>query len=129
MVQRHTELVDTFTDAVTPAFRGRLLDRGLIWSHGELPEGSPAFVSSLTEDLLDYAYTILPMALELRSEVGDHETAKAAFLVAGEAIQAAVHRGDASLADRGFHRVSAAVAFHFGRILRDGILRSAYRSC
>ena len=116
MVQRHTELVDTLTDAVTPAFRGRLLDRGiarsLIWSHGELPEGSPAFASSLTEDLLDYAYTILSMALELRSEVGDHETAKAAFLVAGEAIQAAVHRGDASLADRGFHRVSAAVAFH-----------------
>ena len=116
MTQRHAQLADTLTDAVAPAFRGRLLDRGiarsLIWREGQLPEGSPAFASSLTEDLLDYAYTILSMALELRSAVRDHETAKAAFLVAGEAIQAAVQRGDDSLADRGFHRVSAAVAFH-----------------
>ena len=116
MTQRHAELADKLSDAVAPAFRGRLLDRGiarsLIWSHGELPEGSPAFANSLTEDLLDYAYTILSMALELRSEVRGHETAKAAFLVAGEAIQAAVHRGDDSLAERGFHRVNAAVAFH-----------------
>ena len=116
MTQRHAELADTLSDAVAPAFRGRLLDRGiarsLIWSNGELPEGSPTFAVSLTEDLLDYAYTILSMALDLRSEVRDHETAKAAFLVAGEAIQAAVHRGDNSLAERGFHRVSAAVAFH-----------------
>ena len=116
MVQRYTELIRTLTDAVAPAFRGRLLDRGiarsLIWSQGQLPEGSPAFSSSLTEDLLDYAYTILSMALEARSEVRNHEATQAAFLAAGEAIQAAVHRGDASLADRGFHRVSAAVAFH-----------------
>ena len=116
MTQRHAELADTLSDAVAPAFRGRLLDRGiarsLIWRQGELPEGSPAFANTLTEDLLDYAYTILSMALELRSEVRDHETAKAAFLVAGEAIQAAVHRGDDSLAERGFHRVNAAVAFH-----------------
>ena len=116
MTQRHAELSDTLSDAVTPAFRGRLLDRGiarsLIWRQGELPEGSPDFANSLTEDLLDYAYTILSMALELRSEVRGHETAKAAFLVAGEAIQAAVHRGDDSLPERGFHRVNAAVAFH-----------------
>ena len=116
MTQRHAELAGTLSDAVAPAFRGRLLDRGiarsLIWSNGELPEGSPAFAVTLTEDLLDYAYTILSMALDLRSEVRDHETAKAAFLVAGEAIQAAVHRGDDSLAERGFHRVSGAVAFH-----------------
>ena len=84
----------------------------MIWSQGQLPEGSPAFASSLTEDLLDYAYTLLSMALDLRSEVRDHETAKAAFLVAGEAIQAAVHRGDDSSEDQGFHRVSAAVGFH-----------------
>ena len=116
MTQRFAELADTLSNAVVPAFRGRLLDRGiarsLIWTRGELPESSPAFAASLTEDLLDYAYAILSMALDLRSEFRDHETAKAAFLVAGEAIQAAVHRGDDSLADRGFHRLSAAVAFH-----------------
>ena len=116
MVQRRDQLAETLAEAVAPAFRGRLLDRGiarsLIWSQGQLPEGSPAFASSLTEDLLDYAYTLLSMALELRSEVRDHETAKAAFLVAGEAIQAAVHRGDDSSEDQGFHRVSAAVSFH-----------------
>ena len=116
MVERQAGLVDTLREAVAPAFRGRLLDRGvargLIWDRGDLPDGAPAFANSLTEDLLDYAYTIMSMALRLRSEERDHEIAKAAFLVAGEAIQAAVHRGNDNLPEQGFHRVSAAVAFH-----------------
>ncbi len=116
MTQRQVELAEILTGAVSPAFRGRLLDRGiarsLIWSNGQLPEGSPAFANTLTSDLLDYAYTILSMALQLRDEMRNHEVAKEAFRVAGEAIQAAVHRGDNDLSARGFHRVSAAVAFH-----------------
>ena len=116
MVERHAELDDALREAVAPAFRGRLLDRGvargLIWNRGNLPDGAPDFANSLTEDLLDYAYTIMSMALRLHSEDRDNETAKVAFLVAGEAIQAAVHRGNDQLPDQGFHRVSAAVAFH-----------------
>ena len=116
MLPQNTGLVETLKQAVAPGFRGRLLDRGiargLIWSEGKLPEGSPAFAGSLTEDLLDYAYAVMSIALQVRTEDRTDETAKIAFLAAGEAIQAAVHRGDDQLLDRGFHRVNAGIAFH-----------------
>ena len=53
--------------ATAGGFRNRLLDRGLarglIWRDGELPPGAPPFSAALTEDLLDYAHTVLAMAL------------------------------------------------------------------
>lgn len=102
-----------------PGFRERLLDRGLarglIWRDGVLPPGSPEFIDSLTEDLLDYAHTVLLMALRLRSMNAGSSVLPRAFLVAGEAIEAAVHRGDGQRFDNGFNRVSAAVAFHLAR--------------
>lgn len=55
------------------------------------------------------------MALRLRSENAEAHELERAFLIAGEAIEAAVHRGDAGRADRGFNRLSAAVAFHLAR--------------
>ncbi len=102
-----------------PRVRGRLLDkglaRGLIWRDGSLPEGAPDFPESLSEDLLDYAYAVMTLALRLRaSREGDPRLLERAFLVAGEAIEAAVHRGERRV-DQGFHRVTAAVAFHLGR--------------
>lgn len=116
MLPRNTTHVETLKQAVAPGFRGRLLDRGiargLIWSGGKLPEGAPDFADSLTEDLLDYAYAVMSIALQVRSEDRNDETAKAAFLAAGEAIQAVVHRGDDQLPDRGFHRINAGIAFH-----------------
>jgi len=78
-----------------------------------MPPGSPAFPNGLTEDLLDYAHTVLNMALRLRSR-NPEANLERPFLVAGEAIEAAVHRG-ADGHDGGFHRVSAAVAFHLAR--------------
>jgi hypothetical protein len=91
------------------------LARGLIWRDGSLPEGAPEFPESLSEDLLDYAHAVMALALRLRaSREGDPELLDRAFLVAGEAIEAAVHRGEERI-DRGFHRVTAAVAFHLGR--------------
>jgi hypothetical protein len=105
--------------SIVPGFRERLLDRGLarglIWRDGVLPTGAPQFVPSLTADLLDYAHTVLALALRLQVEHPQSEELNRAFVVAGEAIEAAVHRGDALQTDRGFNRVSAAVAFHLAR--------------
>lgn len=103
--------------ATQPGFRDRLLDkglaRGMIWSDGVMPPGSPPFADSLTEDLLDYAHTVLNMALRLRGAKGEMDLERS-FLVAGEAIEAAVHRGADGI-EGGFHRVNAAVAFHLAR--------------
>ncbi len=113
-VERLTERLGTATRS---GFRERLLDkglaRGMIWRDGVVPLGSPPFPDSLTEDLLDYAHTVLNMALRLRTK-NREASLERPFLVAGEAIEAAVHRG-ADGHEGGFHRVSAAVAFHLAR--------------
>jgi len=113
-VERLTERLGVATRA---GFRDRLLDkglaRGMIWRDGVMPPGSPAFPDSLTDDLLDYGHTVLNMALRLRS-MNREASLERPFLVAGEAVEAAVHRG-VDGRDAGFHRVSAAVAFHLAR--------------
>ncbi len=116
MVEEYQELSNTLGEALVPGFRGRLLDRGvarsLIWDDGNLPEGAPAFAESLTADLLDYAYSVMTMALRLRSEDRTNDIIKDAFLTAAESIQAAVHRGPEGSLAEGFHRINAAVAYH-----------------
>lgn len=105
--------------AIAPGFRNRLLDkglaRGLIWRDGALPPGSPRFPRTLTEDLHDFGHTVLAMALRLRGVSPDSPHLKRAFLCAGEAIESAVHQGEPRRPDSGFHRVTAAVAFHLAR--------------
>jgi hypothetical protein len=118
MAETAAELSTRLKEAVAPGVRGRLLDkglaRGLIWRNGTVPEGAPEFSAELSEDLLDYAHAVMALALRLRA-TGRAEAGllERAFLVAGEAIEAAVHRGEERI-DRGFHRVTAAVAFHLG---------------
>ncbi|WP_437761219.1 DEAD/DEAH box helicase [Sorangium sp. So ce281] len=119
MVETAAELSSRLEVAVEPGMRGRLLDkglaRGLIWRDGNLPEGAPEFSESLSEDLLDYAHAVMTLALRLRAAGAPNpRVLERAFLVAGEAIEAAIHRGE-DRHDRGFHRVTAAVAFHLGR--------------
>lgn len=119
MAETVAELSSRLQVVVEPGVRGRLLDkglaRGLIWRDGDLPEGAPEFSEGLSDDLLDYAHAVMAMALRLRaSQEGEPKLLDRAFLVAGEAIEAAVHRGEDRI-DRGFHRVTAAVAFHLGR--------------
>ena len=118
MAESAVDLQRRLEVAVAPGFRGRLLDRGLarglIWRDGKLPVGAPQFSSSLTEDLLDYAHAVLAMSVRLRAQKVSLTVLEQAFLVAGEAIEAAIHRG-AERPDRGFHRVCAAVAFHLAR--------------
>jgi hypothetical protein len=117
MAESVERLAERLNAATQPGFRQRLLDRGLargmIWRDGVMPPGSPPFSESLTDDLLDYAYTVLNMALRLRSQ-SRGISLEHPFLVAGEAIEAAIHRG-ADAKESGFHRVSAAVAFHLAR--------------
>lgn len=119
MSETVAELSSRLQVVVEPGVRGRLLDkglaRGLIWRDGDLPEGAPEFSEGLSDDLLDYAHAVMAMALRLRaSRQGEPKLLDRAFLVAGEAIEAAVHRGEDRI-DRGFHLVTAAVAFHLGR--------------
>lgn len=119
MAETAVELSSRLQGAAAPEARGRLLDRGLarglIWRDGNLPEGAPQFSESLSEDLLDYAHAVMALALRLRTAGAPNpRVLERAFLVAGEAIEAAVHRGE-ERHDRGFHRVTAAVAFHLGR--------------
>ena len=117
MAESVEQLSKRIAVATQPAFRQLLLDkglaRGMIWRDGVLPSGSRAFPDSLTEDLLDYGHTVLNMALRLRALEPGAELERP-FLVAGEAIESAVHRG-ADGHESGFHRVSAAVAFHLAR--------------
>ena len=109
--------------AITPGFRNRLLDKGLaralIWRDGTLPPGAPRFPETLTEDLLDFGHTVLLLALQLKelspSDPLLQELLQRAFLRAGEAIESAIHKGDPHRQDAGFHRVTAAVAFHLAR--------------
>jgi hypothetical protein len=122
MAETVAELSSQLRRLVEPGVRGRLLDkglaRGLIWRDGCLPEGSPEFSEKLSDDLLDYAHAVMAMALRLRAmhanQNGDSKLLDRAFLVVGEAIESAVHQGEERI-DRGFHRVTAAVAFHLGK--------------
>src|SRR5438445_1698277 len=108
MPENSTELQTRLADATRTGFRERLLDRGLdrglIWRDGQLPLGAPPFADSLTDDLLDYAHTIFLMAIQLHAKKPENPVLQQAFLIAGEAIEAAVHRGNESREDRGFNR-------------------------
>ncbi len=119
MAETVADLSSRLQEVVAPGVRGRLLDkglaRGLIWKDGTLPDGAPEFSDGLSDDLLDYAHAVMALALRLRAtKEGDQRLLERAFLVAGEALEAAVHRSEERI-DRGFHRVTAAVAFHLGR--------------
>ncbi|MEZ5963104.1 MAG: DEAD/DEAH box helicase [Planctomycetota bacterium] len=106
-------------EAIVPGARGRLrergLARGLVWDKGEVPPSAQGFSPSLTDDLLDYGHVVMAMALRLRNLARSNPVLPRAFLVAGETIESAVHRGDPGRDDRGLNRIAAAVSFHLGR--------------
>ena len=64
------ELESDITQAISPGFRGRLLDRGqarsMIWKDGVLPPDAPGFSPELSYDLLSYGYSLLGMGLRLQ---------------------------------------------------------------
>lgn len=101
-----------------PGARGRLLDRGLargmIWREGELPDGSPAFSTNLTTDLLGYGFGVLAQTLKLQELEGRSDLTDRGYLVAAESLEAVARRG-APADERGFYLLVAAVSFHLGR--------------
>lgn len=107
--------------AVLPQARGRLLARGLargmIWRDGLLPEGGPPFSEDLTADLLDFGYSILALALELRDANRQRQReqlfeTREALLVSAQALESAVRRGDPLHPDHGRHLVVCAATYH-----------------
>lgn len=119
MTESLEELEGRLREAIVPGARSRLIDRGLarglIWLDGVVPEGGPPFAVGLTEDLLDYGHSVLDLALRVRSLSRESTLLSSAFEIAGEAIESAVHRDERNLS-HGFHRVSAATAFHLARL-------------
>lgn len=106
---------------IGPDFRGRLrargIARGMVWSEGVVPDGSPPFPETLSADLVDFGYVVLALALELRDAnvaraPEDRFETRDAFEVAAEAIESAFRRGDPTDGDQGRHLVVASAAFH-----------------
>jgi hypothetical protein len=119
-MQSIAELTEQLERLTQAGFRNNLLARGLargmIWSDGRLPDGSPSFSPSLTTDLLDHGYTVLGLALRLRTLDGHAPILDEAFRTAAEAIEAGVRRGESRDEERGFHVVAAAAAFHIAHL-------------
>jgi hypothetical protein len=86
----------------------------MIWRNGKLPPDAYPFAESLTADLLDHGYSVLAQALRLRDLGGATVDVMRGLLVAAESIESAVRRGVHD-ADRDFHLVVAACAFHLAR--------------
>ena len=105
--------------ALEPAFRARLLARGqarsMIQRDGILPSGAPRFATTLPYDLIGYGEVLLLHGLRIRTEGGDEDLARRAFVHAGEAIEAVVGNGVPDDPQRGFLRLLSAAAFHLGR--------------
>lgn len=112
------ELKANIEAAIVPGFRARLLARGqargIIWRDGLLPEEAPNFAIELSDDLLSFGYSLLLHGLRYTELGGDAATARKAFEVSAEALEAAVARGVRN-AERDFHRLVAAAAYHLGR--------------
>lgn len=112
------ELRSSIQEAVQPGYRQQLLARGqargMIWRAGVLPIDAPGFSPQLSEDLLSFGYSLLLHGLRYLDLGGDFPTARVAFEVAAESIEAVVARGEQD-ETRDFHRLVAGSAYHLGR--------------
>ena len=113
------ELESDITEATSPGFRGRLLDRGqarsMIWKDGVLPPDAPGFSTELSYDLMSYGYSLISMGLRLREMGGNPEIYRAAFSKAASSIEDVIYKGDPDDVAHGFHNVLAASAYHLAR--------------
>ena len=113
------ELESDITEAISPGFRGRLLDRGqarsMIWKDGVLPPDAPGFSTELSYDLMSYGYSLISMGLRLREMGGNPEIYRAAFSKAASSIEDVIYKGDPDDVAHGFHNVLAASAYHLAR--------------
>jgi len=106
--------------ATAPGFRGRLIARGqaraIIWRDGALPPDAPDFAPQLSYDLHSYAYALLGLGLRLREVGGEPAVARTAFEQAATALEAVMAKGNRQEADRDFHFVMAAAAYHLAHL-------------
>ena len=113
------ELELDISQAISPGFRGRLLDRGqarsMIWKDGVLPPNAPRFSPELSYDLLSYGYSLFGMGLRLREMGGNPEIYQEAFSKAANSIEDVIYKGDHDDVAHGFHNVLAASAYHLAR--------------
>lgn len=112
------ELLGEINTAISPAFRGRLvqrgLARGLVWNAGVLPSGAPQFSHRLSGELIAYGLGLFRLALSLRDADRNHALLPNAFERAAEAIEAVVRNGDPAWPERGFYTMIASSAYHLG---------------
>ncbi|QIP06395.1 DEAD/DEAH box helicase [Bradyrhizobium symbiodeficiens] len=96
--------------------RGRLREQGesraLIRQNGLLPEGAPAFSTTLDVDLAEVAFSALRGSFALREAGGDLTIWRNGFARAGNAFEALVQNGLPDDPTRGFNRVMGAGAYH-----------------
>ena len=112
------ELQVSIKAAAEPGYRDQLLAQGqaraMIWRNGELPIDAEEYDPRLSEDLLNFGYSLLLHGLRYLDLGGDFETARVAFEVAAESIEAVVAKGVHD-ENRDFHRLVAGGAYHLGR--------------
>ncbi len=112
------DLQVSLQNAVQQGFRHRLLargqSRGMIWRDGALPPEAPNFSIELSDDLLGYGYSLLLQGMRFAALGGEPRLARTAFEVAAESLEAVVAKGEQD-AERDFHRLVAAAAYHLGR--------------
>lgn len=112
------ELVSEISAAISPGFRGRLVQRGLarelVWKAGILPAGAPQFSPRLSGELLAYGLGLFRLALALRDLDRNHFLLPQAFERAAESIEAVVRNGDPVWPERGFYTMVASAAYHLG---------------
>jgi len=112
------ELKANIEAATSTGYREQLLAKGqaraMIWRDGVLPDDAPKFSANLSGSLLSFGYSLLLHGLRYADLNGDERTARLAFEVAAEAIEAVVARGETD-PERDFHRLVAAAAYHLGR--------------
>jgi len=133
-IKTYLTMLEEYLD---PSFRGRLLSRGLarsmIWKDGELPEDSPTFADSLTEDLLEYGFSLFKISMNLISLGDFSELTQRSLLIAGEAIESVVKRGEKEDPNRGLNIVSAATSYSLAGyaarsycLVKEGLLRGNF---
>ncbi len=108
--------VERINFLLTSGVRENLIPRGLarllVWKDGKTPQTGPKFSGQLSDDLLDYGYTLLRLALVLHEANSEVDLARTAFERAAEAIESVVRNGDPNDPDLGFHRVVASCSYH-----------------
>jgi hypothetical protein len=107
-----TFLQQISNDGARARLQARGESRALIRQDGVLPEGAPAFTSTIDVDLTEVAFSALRAAFALREANGQPDFWRNGFVRAGNAFEALVQNGSLADVAGGFNRVMGAGAYH-----------------